>query len=120
MLRGRRYLDKVKVYTKTQDADDYGTLATTYVDKGIYPCDVMQVTGFRLFQYQQQGINYPISIEMRDLGFMPSKIEWEGNEVTIRSVVPELRTRTMFIEGYIQEAVNTYPPTTTPPTTTTS
>ena len=119
MLRGRRYLDKIKVYTKSQAADEYGALTTTFTDKGFIPCDVIQITGFRLMQYQQQGINYPIRIEMRDLGYAPAKIEWKGNEVTIRSVVPDLRTRTTIIEGFMQEAVNLYPPTTTIAVTTT-
>lgn len=121
MLRGRRYLDKVTLFASTQSQNDYGDVVDVFVNKGDFYCDVTQITGFRLMQYQQLGINYPIRIEMRELDFTPVKALWGGNEIIIRSVVPDLRTRLWLIDGYMQESMilptTTAAPTTISPTT---
>lgn len=108
MLKARGYLDKVRLFVKGQSRDEYRALVTTFTDKGLFPCDISQFTGYRLMQYQQMGINYPILIEMREVGFIPDKIEWEGQEVSIKSIVPDLRKRTLRVEGFLKEQP-TYP-----------
>ena len=117
MLRARRYLDRVTLYTKEQSRDEFRSLTTSFVSKGEFPCELTQVTGFRLMQYQQIGINYPIIIDMREVGFTPEKIEWQGQEVSIKSIVPNFRQRTIRIEGFMKEQP-IYPTTTVQPTTT--
>ena len=123
MLRGRRYLDKVRFYDVTQSQNAYGDVVNTDVDKGIFYCDVIQITGYRLMQYQQQGINYPVEIETREMAFTPVKGIWLGNEIIINSIVPDLRSRTWRINGYMQQSfilpTTTVSPTTTVPATTT-
>lgn len=114
-------MERIKLYDRTQSKDEYGAFITTWVDKGFFQADVTQLTGFRLMKFQQMGINYPISIEMRELDFIPAKILWNGKEIIIRSVVPDGRSRTTLIEGMLNESsvlpTTTISPTTLPPTT---
>lgn len=117
MLRGRRYNDRVRLYDRTQAEDEYGEVVSTFIDKGLFPADVTQLTGFRLLQYQQLGYNYAVVITLRILDFVPVKLMWGANEVMIRSVVPDLRTRETRIEGVMQESY-ILPTTTIAPTTT--
>ncbi len=105
MLRGRRYLDTLQFFSATEVTGDLGETTTTLKDEGSFPADVTQITGYRLFQYQKQGIQYPISIETRELNFTPSKAIWEEKEIVISSIIADKRTRKVYLEGYLLDEV---------------
>ena len=113
MLRGRKYLDKVRFFSAKEITSDLGSTSTTFTDEGEFYVDVLQITGYRLFQYQKQGIQYPVSIESRELKFTPSKAIWGTKQIVISSVIPSERNRQVFLEGYLKDEIDEALTTTT-------
>lgn len=95
-------MEKITLFSTIQETGELGDTKLVSKEEGVFHAEVTQITGSRLFQYQKQGIQYPISIETRYLKFTPSKGIWRDREFAISSVIEDSRNRKTFIEGALK------------------
>lgn len=112
-------MEVIELFSATKVKDDFGYFTTTQVSQGNYPANVEVASGSKALYYQRLGISHAVTIELRAVSFLISKIVWKGHEVVINSIVDvENKGRFLEILGDYKEDVNITSVTTIAPTTT--
>jgi hypothetical protein len=80
------YDQKVEAFTTTKGSFTDGA---SDINTSIFTClsSVEILSGSKALQYNEQGINNPVIIEMNWIDTLPSYLMWDGKKITIVSFV---------------------------------
>lgn len=97
------YDQEVLAYSTTKGVNFGDSDINTLIFTGLAKIDVL--SGAKALQYQQQGINNPVVIEMNWVDVLPSYLMWNSNKIPVVSFVDadkQFKRRVRILGSYTQ------------------
>jgi len=97
------YDQQVEAYSVTKGAEFKDPNINTLLFTGLASIDIL--SGAKALEYQQQGINNPVIIEMNWIDTLPSYLLWDGHRIPITSFVDpdnHFKRRVIILGSYTE------------------